>query len=248
MDDTFMTRVFTDNPLCTQFVLRIIMDKPDLIVTEVRAQKDMRNLYGRSVRLDVFATDNEGKIYNIEVQRRDSGAIPRRARYNSSMIDANVTEPGEKFEQLAETYVIFIMEHDIFHRGLPEYHIERYISETLEPFGDDAHIIYVNGEIRGDTPLGFLMHDFFCSEPKQMKYAELAEHTRPYKEITKGDGKMCRIMQELIDEEVVWELKESHLEIAEEMLNDGIYPKEKIAQLTHLTLAEVEQLAASLGR
>ena len=75
-------------------------------------QNSLKNLRGRSVRLDIIAYDKQGKIYNIEVQRKDAGALPKRARYNSSMMDANITRPGEGLENLPETYVIFITEND----------------------------------------------------------------------------------------------------------------------------------------
>lgn len=52
----------------------------------------------------------------MEIQRADRGAGAKRARYHSSLIDANVTEPGEKLENLAETYVIFITERDVWER------------------------------------------------------------------------------------------------------------------------------------
>lgn len=73
----------------------------------------LQNLQGRSVRLDILAVDEAGRIYNVEVQRSDRGAEAKRARYNSSLIDANVTEPGDAYEKLNETYVIFITEHDV---------------------------------------------------------------------------------------------------------------------------------------
>ncbi len=37
----------------------------------------------------------------------------KRARYNSALIDANVTEPGDLYEALNETFVIFITENDV---------------------------------------------------------------------------------------------------------------------------------------
>ena len=46
------------------------------------------------------------------MQRNDKGASVKRARYNSSLIDANVTELGDEYEKLNETYVIFITEND----------------------------------------------------------------------------------------------------------------------------------------
>ena len=60
--DDFMKKVFTDKD-CTELLLRIIIEKPDLIVQTVTAEYMVHNLYGRSVRLDVYATDSEGKAY-----------------------------------------------------------------------------------------------------------------------------------------------------------------------------------------
>ena len=99
MDDNFMSKVFEDKP-CAEFLLRIILNRDDLKVKEVHGQHDLNNIQGRSVRLDILAVDHENCAYNVEVQRSDSGAVAKRARYNSSLIDSNVTEPGEKYEKI----------------------------------------------------------------------------------------------------------------------------------------------------
>ena len=39
---------------------------------------------------------------------------------------------------------------------------------TGKPFGDGEHILYVNGAYRGDSDLGRLMHDFSCTDAKDM--------------------------------------------------------------------------------
>ena len=64
------------------------------------------------------------------------------------------------YDALTETYVIFITENDVLKSGLPIYHIDRIVQETGEPFGDEAHIIYVNSQIKDETELGKLMYDF----------------------------------------------------------------------------------------
>ncbi|MDR0197721.1 MAG: hypothetical protein LBI36_05830, partial [Oscillospiraceae bacterium] len=73
LDDTFMTKCFENNIECTRLLLRIILDKPDLIVKSAITQYGVKNLQGRSVRLDVHAADSDGKKYNIEVERGDKG-------------------------------------------------------------------------------------------------------------------------------------------------------------------------------
>ena len=82
-DDEFMSKVFEDDIEATEFLLRIILQRDDLTVTESKGQFSIKNLQGRSVRLDIKAKDKEGKLYNIEVQRADEGAGSKRARYNN---------------------------------------------------------------------------------------------------------------------------------------------------------------------
>ena len=152
MDDDFMSKCFEENIECTELVLQIVLGRDDLKVEKVAIQHQLKNLQGRSIIFDIYATDHAGKRYNVEIQRADRGAGAKRARYHSSLIDANVTEPGEKLENLVETYVIFITEHDVLGKGKPIYHIDRVIKETGENFGDEAHILYVNGEYRDESP------------------------------------------------------------------------------------------------
>lgn len=79
--------------------------------------------------------------------------------------------------------MIFITENDVFGKGKPLYCVERRIEETNEPFDDGEHIIYVKGADKdASTELGKLMHDFFCTDPDDMNYKELADKVRYFKE------------------------------------------------------------------
>lgn len=235
MDDDFMTKFFENDLESTSLILQIIMENPELKALESISQANVKNLQGRSVRLDVKATDKTGKIYDIEIQRADKGAGAKRARYNSSLIDANLLVSGENTEQLPETYVIFITENDVIGAKKPMYHIDRTIAETGEPFGDESHIIYVNGEYRGNTPVGDLMHDFNCTNPADMKIKLLADRARYFKEDEKGVNQMCRAVEDLIQEE-----KE---EMIIEMLKGGKLTIEEIAAYSHLSVDVVKKIA-----
>ncbi len=169
-------------------------------------------MQGRSVRLDILAIDEQGRTYNIEIQRRDEGADAHRARYNSSLLDANLTTPGDRYNALGETYVIFITERDVLNEGLPIYHIDRIVRETGKPFDDGSHIIYVNAQHKNDTPLGKLMHDFSCTGAEDMNYPVLAERVRYFKEDVKGATTMCREVEQLAKEERMQGRAEGHTE------------------------------------
>ena len=114
-----------------QLLLRIFFGCDDLVVKHVVAQQSADNLYGRGVRFDVLAEDSEGKLYDCEVQRANEGAIPRRARYNSSMMDSRELAKGADFSKLPETWVIFITENDIYGEGFPLYHVEQKKNYTV---------------------------------------------------------------------------------------------------------------------
>lgn len=197
MDDTFGAKCFEDNVRATQLVLRIVMKNKDLCVKSVQVQKEIKNLQGRSVRMDVLAEDMEGSLYNIEMERSTQRAVPKRARYNGSILDANITAKREAYNKLKKTNIIFITEKDTLKGRLPVYHVSKRIEETDQPFGDDANIIYVNASCQDDTPLGRLMHDFCCEDPDEMYYGVLAERVRYLKGTKEGQGEMCEIMEKL---------------------------------------------------
>lgn len=267
LDDDFMTKCFEGDPKYIQFVLRIILDMPDLVVHEVKTQVFVENLVKRSLRLDVLATDGRGRRLNVEIQRSDKGAEPKRARYHSSAIDILSLPKGEDFGALPETYVIFITEHDFFQSGLPVYHIDRYIAETRTAFGDDAHILYVNGAYRGNDPIGMLMHDFACPNPDEMYYQVLAERTRYFKESQKGVITMSRAFEEVREigrQEGIQEgieegiekgrqegiekgRQETQRENAMKMLAFGKNTLEEISIISGLSLEELKKLQVQLN-
>lgn len=242
MDDEFMTKCFEGDTASVELVLRILLEEPGLKVEEVRTQVFVENLLNRSVQMDIVVTDSMGRKANIEIQRSDKGAGRKRARYNASMMDANILEKGEDFDRLPETWVVFITENDVIGRGEPFYKIERCMLDTGEKFGDGSHILYVNGAYRGETPVGRLMHDFACSDPDEMYYKVLADRVRFFKESKEGVAIMSRVMEEMLYEC----RKESRKEIALRMLRKGELSVDVIAEYSGLDVEEVERLAGLL--
>lgn len=241
MDDDFMRCLFKDNIPLAEMTLRIITGKPDLIITDCQTQKDMKRLAGaRSICLDAYGADAAGKKYDLEIQREDKGADPHRARYHSSVMDIENLDAGQEFNELPDTYTIFITEKDVYGQGEPVYLIERMNITTGEPFADGEHILYVNGEYRGDSDIGKLMHDFNCTDAVDMNFKLLADRTRYLKENPKGVSEMCKVIEDMRKEERI----EERIEIAKNMLLDGVLPLEKIAEYARLSLDEVRKLQA----
>ncbi|MCR5660518.1 MAG: PD-(D/E)XK nuclease family transposase [bacterium] len=256
-DDLFMSICFNNDPLFTEQVLHVILNNNDLRVLEARTQVDLANLIGRSVRLDVKAQDAEGHPINIEIQRDSSKAVPRRARYHSSMLDAVTLKKQQDFKDLPECYVIFITEHDVLGKKLPIYHIDRVIKETSDDFDDGSHILYVNGENRDNTPLGRLMHDFFCTQAQNMYYNRLAEKVRFFKETEEGQKEMASTIEKIIAygkaDGIEIGRKEGRAEAIDytlkalSLIKTGKYAIEEIASLSGLSFDEVKALQESIA-
>ena len=129
------------------------------------------------------------------------------------------------------------------------------MQEIRRPFGDGAHILYVNGAKRDDTPLGRLMQDFFCEDPEKMHYKELAERAGYFKAETEGVNAMCEIMEEFgekkLEEGRLEGRAEGRLESARRtaaaLIALGKLTLSQIAEATQLSLEEVERLAGTGG-
>ena len=196
MSDSFM-RAVLKNPKCTEEVLRIILNKDQLKVVDQRLQADYKNLQGRSAILDCVAVDSDHNLYNVEIQQKREGASPKRARYHSGLLDMNFLEPGEVYQKLPTSYVIFITETDALGYHLPIYHISRKIRENGKDFPDSAHIIYVDSKNQEDTELGRLMHDFHCKLPEEMYHSVLQKQVFQLKRTREGVNFMCREMDKI---------------------------------------------------
>ena len=249
IDDDFFTKCFEGDTECVKLVLQIVLDKSDLNVVDVRTQVFVENLLNRSVRLDVLATDSTGQKYNIEIQRADKGAGRKRARYNSSMMDANLLNKGEGFDALPETFVIFITENDVIGKGQAVYQIERCFVGIGEKFEDGSHILYVNGAYRDESPIGKLMHDFSCSDPSDMHYRVLADRTRFFKESKEGIATMSKIIEDMrlqsYKEGKAEGQEENKKETALRMLEAQKYSLDEISAISGLSLDEVKELSAN---
>ena len=243
MSDIFMRNVFKKRE-CLEYVLQVIMEKQDLHVIDQIIQKDYKNLQGRSAVMDCVARDSTGKQFDVEIQQDNEGASPKRARYHSGLMDMNTLNPGQDFEELPESYVIFITRDDILGYGLPIYHIDRQIKELNEAFQDEAYIRYVNSRNQDDTELGRLMHDLHCKKADEMHSPILAKRMYELKETQKGVELMCHEMEKIYSEgmesgEKRGELKakkETALSMAEEGMNI-----QKIARLVKVSEKDVQK-------
>ena len=161
------------------------------MMTEQEILQQMDDLQAKldEIRAGIVAFPVDTSMSEIEKEKRHQEDLQRLRGLR--LID-------DDFSNLPETFVIFITENDVIGMGKPIYSIERRIDDTDELFDDDEHIIYVNGADKdASTELGKLMHDFFCIDPDDMHYRELADKVRYFKEDEKGVAAMCKVMEDM---------------------------------------------------
>lgn len=105
------------------------------------SEKSVNFNYGsKGIRFDVYLKDSDGKCFDIEIQTVNTRNLSKRARYYQSLIDADNLKLGENYNNLKESYVIFLCLFDIFGKNLPVYTFENICRQDNSVFlGDFAY-------------------------------------------------------------------------------------------------------------
>ncbi|MBQ7220576.1 MAG: PD-(D/E)XK nuclease family transposase [Synergistaceae bacterium] len=254
MADEFFCICMNGNITAVQKVIRTILGRDDLEITSVETQREFRG-FKRSLRLDVYAKDRDGIIYNLEVRVRNEGAEPKRSRFHCSMIDVQNLEKSQDFDKLPESYVIFITMNDVLGYGRIVYTVSRYIDGLNERFDDEQHIVYVNCAAEDDgSELAKLIHDMKCSKAEEMLIPELAEIVGHYKNTQKGRHEMSELFEKYYGEELAAGIAEAERKAKREkegfvtnIIKSGAMTLDKIAEAFSMSLAEVEALAGKVS-
>ena len=115
-------RVMSENlDLCKDFLemlLNIQIERLELSEAEKTIDVDF---FSKGVRFDVYVKDGTGRCFDIEIQTTDRRNIPKRARYYQGILDISNLNQGFDYEELHESYIIFLCLDDVFRKGLPIY-------------------------------------------------------------------------------------------------------------------------------
>lgn len=132
-----------DEETCQQ-VLEIILGFP---ISKVKIRAEYSLLFSsdfRSIRLDIYASDEMQVMYNIEMQNSDEKNIAKRSRYHQAEMDVMSLKPGEDFNDLKPSYVIFICAFDPFGYGLYRYTFEQKCLERDLKLNDGTTKIFLS--------------------------------------------------------------------------------------------------------
>jgi predicted transposase/invertase (TIGR01784 family) len=147
ISNDFLFGKIMQNPKLCKGLLQIIL--PDLEIDHIEypeLQKTIKpDADAKSIRLDLYIKDNKNVVYNIEMQASDTKELPKRSRYYQSMLDLQLIDKGEAYQNLNHSFVIFICLEDLFNKGRHIYTFENICKEdTSISMGDEATKIFLN--------------------------------------------------------------------------------------------------------
>ncbi len=105
------------------------------------------------IRMDVYADDEAGTVFDVEMQTRQDVAdeLPKRSRYYQSQMDLGLLKPGEHYRNLPNSYVIFICTFDPFGEAYYRYTFQEQCQESGRLLEDGSYKIFLSTEGRNDS-------------------------------------------------------------------------------------------------
>ncbi|MDD3253971.1 MAG: Rpn family recombination-promoting nuclease/putative transposase [Lachnospiraceae bacterium] len=144
LTDAFLFAAALEDAETCQLVVELILGRP---VGPVMVQVERSMLYAkdfRYVRFDVFASDEMKVSYDLEMQNGHRAELPKRARFHQAEMDATFLKPGAKFQDLPESFIVFMCTFDPFHAKKYRYTYREVCEETGEELGDGSCKIFLN--------------------------------------------------------------------------------------------------------
>ena len=151
--DRFLFTEAVEDQEVMQLILEIILGQEIHLAGPPQTEKEARRSpQYRHIRLDVWAKDQDNRIYDTEVQNRNTGNLPRRSRYYQGYIDTTQLKPGTvDFNRLGDIIQILITPFDLIGDGYYRYTFRMNCMENKERLlGDGAVRIFLN--TRGKNP------------------------------------------------------------------------------------------------
>ena len=140
-------KVMHNKRICKRLIEKIL----DITIQSIEFPEAEKSITirrdSKSVRLDVYVTDDTGRVYDIEMQCTNpfDDELVKRTRYYQGMIDMDLIDKGMNYTELNSTYIIFICTFDLFGLGYPMYTFRNVCLEdnTLE-LNDGTTKLFLN--------------------------------------------------------------------------------------------------------
>ncbi len=249
--DRFLFAQTVENTEALEAMLQIIQGDPEKrLLSKAETEKELRTApWLRSVRLDVYALDEDKTIYNTEMQAAYKNDLVRRSRYYQSLIDSSVLEPGTvNFNELNDTVIILITPFDLFGQGRYRYTFRGRCDEDMGlELQNGATYIFLNTRGTNDSEVSKELVDFLhYVEKTDDRTAQESESERIRKihayvtKIRASEEMGVKYMQSW--EEKYWDRYEGKVEATAEAVLELLEDLGEIPQALHDEIMAEEDL------
>ena len=151
-NDFLFKHVLLFKPIC-KHILEELFHTKIADITYLQTEETI-DVYPDShgIRLDVKIADANNTHYNLEMQVKNpknpktgNKLLPKRTRYYQAMLDVDMLQKGQDYDELAATYIIFFCLFDFFEANQRVYTFRKRCLENLDiELKDEATIIFLN--------------------------------------------------------------------------------------------------------
>ena len=239
IDDTLFEVFISDGDACEE-LLQVILDNHGLRIdrSTLVPQKTFSIQQGRSVRVDAYVEGEEDTVFNVEIQKSNDTNHVKRARYNAACITVKRSEPGDRFDDIQELYIVYITDFDLFKSGLSAYHVEPCIKETGEFVDNGLHQIYINAHGRDGSRISRLMKHFNEPDFSDEEFPKISDKVHRLKHDKKEMFGMCKAVEDYANKRGIQNYIEATLEYSD-LSEDKII--EKVVNRFNITKEEAKE-------
>lgn len=230
LNNAFMFAAALENSEICKQVLEIILEESVGTVSVKTERSVLVSSDFRSIRLDVFANNECNTGYNLEMQNRDEKNLPKRSRFHQAEMDLVSLKPGQDFNDLTPSLILFICTFDPFHKGKYRYTFEQRCLEENFALGDETKRIFLSTKGKNDdevpeTLIHFLNYiedstDTYVNKIHDSKISRLHEMIQEFKK-SRGLEEHYMMFEELLQSESREGFERGRLEGLEQGLHQG---------------------------
>lgn len=228
-DDFMFWNILVYRPDLCKSLIELILDIKVKEIHPPTGQKTIDPKYDtHGIRLDVYVDDDEGTIYDLEMQTAMLDYIPKRSRFYQSIIDMDVLKKGIPYKNLKKSYIIFFCTQDPFGLKLPIYTFEDLcLQDPSLKLNDEAIKIIVNPDSERSS-LSSEMNSLLDLLQSKTKLSGLAKNIQDAiieeKEVKRWEAEYMTLEMKLMDEREEGRLEgisQGHKEAIIECVIDG---------------------------
>lgn len=158
-------KIFSSYPDACKRLLEILLGIKIAKIEYPLGEKDFEaDIDSHAIRVDIY-TEDENRVYDIEMQSESEDDLPERTRYYQALMDIDKLKAGEPYKNLKDSIVIFICKFDPFGTRKPKYEFRNLdVNDRNTELGDRTTKIFFNvkeyDKITGDEELKSLLKYF----------------------------------------------------------------------------------------